>query len=111
MIALYALVDRPGGPIAVCNVHLTSPHIGPTPFAADEAICDLDYAEQLTQINYWRDRESKLLSQWIAELPQIDLIMGDFGMPIESRTIGGGRECPHECILKSGFGVRIHVLG
>jgi endonuclease/exonuclease/phosphatase (EEP) superfamily protein YafD len=82
--ALYAIIDLPSGSIAVCNVHLISPQEGFAGFNRSST-AGASRSEQLTELNYWRFRESELLTAWIEEQPRVDIVMGDFNMPVQSR--------------------------
>jgi vancomycin resistance protein VanJ len=126
LVALYAVIDRPGRSLAICNVHLTSPHHGLAEVLDGDTIVSPSRSETLTELNYWRHRESEMLTEWIATLPRIDVLAGDFNMPVESRiyrqfwsrytnafsTVGFGFGYTRWASLRNvGFGVRIdHVL-
>jgi vancomycin resistance protein VanJ len=84
-VALYALIDRPEGPLAVCCIQLGSPFGEPNGLLDRASISNLNMPDQIQLLDYWRDRESEELSKWIAGLPQIDVIAGDFNMPVESQ--------------------------
>lgn len=83
--AMYVTVELPGRKVGVCNVHLTSPHQGLTKVLDRHTLVSLNRTERLKELNRLRRRESEALSVWIRELPQVDILMGDFNLPIESR--------------------------
>lgn len=85
LIAIHAVVECPGLPVAVCNVHLTSPQEGITETLDRRTLVSVSRAESLRQVNELRWSESNSLSAWIDQLPRTDIVLGDFNMPVESR--------------------------
>ena len=84
LVALYAVIDGPSGPVGVLNVHLTTAHFGLAEVIDRQTLVQPSRSDRLTEVNYWRTRESELLAQWIGELPRVDIVTGDFNMPVQS---------------------------
>jgi endonuclease/exonuclease/phosphatase family metal-dependent hydrolase len=85
LLAVHAIVDCPGLPVAVCNIHLTSPQAGISEALDRNTLVSPARSDLLRQVNTLRWQESESLSAWIAQLPRTDIILGDFNMPVESR--------------------------
>ncbi len=103
--ALYARIDLPGRTIGVCNIHLTSPHHGLTEVLDRHTFVNWSRRQRLEQLNEMRRCESRNLSAWIGELPQVDLLMGDFNQPVESRIYRQNWSDYRNAFSAAGFGV------
>lgn len=79
MVALTE-VTTPQGPITVASVHLETPRKGIEAVQYREP----DAAEELHSNIVSRGRESRLVSNWLAEVPGPLLIAGDFNLPSDS---------------------------
>ena len=84
VVAMWAVVDCRGQSVAVCNLHLITPQNGLAEAIDRVTIVNPNRSGALTELNYWRNRESELLSEWIATMPRVDVVVGDFNMPVES---------------------------
>ena len=84
LAAMYAVVDSPSGPLGVVNVHLITPRDGLNEVIDRRTILSPSDSDHLSELNYFRNRESRLLAQWIDELPRVDFVAGDFNMPVQS---------------------------
>ena len=105
LLALYAIVDCPGRSTAVCNIHLTSPHHGITETLDRHTGVSIDRSKNLTRLNELRQQESESLSAWIGELPQVDILLGDFNLPVESRIYNQSWSDYRNAFSHAGFGV------
>ncbi len=85
VVAFYADIERPEAPFAICNVLLTSPRNGLSDLFEQDSPNGSTHADQLQRLNFWRNRESQILANWIQDLPHVDIVAGDFNMPVESR--------------------------
>ncbi len=103
--ALYAVIEYPGRNVAVCNIHLTSPHHGLTDVLDRHTFVSLNRTERLKQLNELREQESETLSAWIRELPQVDVLMGDFNLPVESRIYRRFWDSYPNVFSEAGLGV------
>ena len=86
ILAVYAIVETLAGPLAVCCVNLyldERPRLGP--FVQDPPR-EMSLRERLRTQTARRERESRQLREWIEQLPAVDVILGDFDMPVESRV-------------------------
>ncbi len=114
LLAIYAVVDCPGRPVAVCNIHLTSPQHGITETLDRHTLVNVSRAERLRGLNQLRQQESEALSAWLSELPRVDVVMGDFNMPVESRIYREWWSDYSNAFSRVGFGlgytrwVRLH---
>ena len=105
LMALYAVIDIPERRTCVCNIHLTSPHHGLTEVLDRHTIVSLDRTGTLTQLNEIRRQESETTSAWLRKLPQVDILMGDFNLPVESRIYRQSWSSYRNVFSEIGFGV------
>lgn len=88
VVAVYAVVDTLAGPVGVCNVNLRpDQQIGLVQLAAIEGQDDADEAnarQRLREDSQRRRRDSEQILQWLRQIPQVDVVLGDFDMPVES---------------------------
>jgi vancomycin resistance protein VanJ len=79
MVALTE-VETPQGRVSVASVHLATPRKGIEAVQHGER----DAAEELSSNIVSRGRESRIVSNWLAEVPGPMLIAGDFNLPSDS---------------------------
>lgn len=85
LLGLCAEVQVPGRPVTVCNVHLTSPQAGISETLDRHTLVNVGRTESLKRLNQLRRQESAGLSAWIRDQAQVDIVLGDFNLPVESR--------------------------
>lgn len=116
LLAVYALVDCPDKSVAVCSIHLTSPHHGLSEVLDRHTVVRPSRANNLQRLNSVRAQESTALAAWLDSLPQVDLVLGDFNMPVESAIYRATWSRYRNSFSTVGFGlgytrwVQIHNL-
>ncbi len=84
VIAVYALVDTPTGSLGVCNVRFSSLKRPLHDYFEQLQAGDTSGNDALRAVIEQQDRESQTVTNWIAQLPQVDVIVGGFNMPVEA---------------------------
>jgi len=105
LVALSAIVDCPEGPVTVCNVHFTSPHDGITEALDRHTLVNINRTANLKRLNHIRQQESAAVSKWIGGLPDVDIVLGDFNLPVESRIYKEFWSNYRNAFSESGVGV------
>ncbi|MGM0491289.1 MAG: endonuclease/exonuclease/phosphatase family protein, partial [Planctomycetota bacterium] len=104
VVAVYARLDTPDGPVGVCNVHLMPPHEALANLFDPQEHFTVEDRARLTQQNLERNRESESLAEWIRNLPQLDVVLGGFNMPVESCIYRRWWKSYHNAYSRVGFG-------
>ena len=84
LVAIYALMETPSGPLGVCNVQLMSRSVS-NRISKPVTALGSQNLDPATQIIDCRSEESRTLAEWVHQLPQVDVVMGNFNLPVESR--------------------------
>jgi endonuclease/exonuclease/phosphatase family metal-dependent hydrolase len=85
-LALYVLLQTPTGKVGVCNLNLSAPDAELTDFLSAVTQSRGERHAALATVLRQQYEESQRVSVWAQHLPQLDIVLGSFHSPVESRA-------------------------